>query len=113
IPGALLYTVSLQFLANSIESWFDVRVDSALEGAIKLAHSALENSLKDLGQKADAMANVLADKVSGSNVSTLNRLREQYGVEEATLVNGRGNVIAFSSLERVGLLPDLPTPNVL
>ena len=31
VPGLLVYTVSLQFLAKSIESWFDVRVERALE----------------------------------------------------------------------------------
>ena len=32
LPGALVYAVSVQFLGKSIESWFDVRVDRALEG---------------------------------------------------------------------------------
>ncbi|MES2353904.1 MAG: ATP-binding protein [Pseudomonadota bacterium] len=113
IPGALLYTVSFQFLAKSIESWFDVHVDGALEGGIKLGRSALENSLKDLNQKADTMANFLVDRKTGGDVAALNRLREQYGVEEATLFNSRGSVIAFSSSQRTGLLPDLPGPNIL
>ena len=36
VPGALLYGVSVQFLGKSIESWFDVRVDRALEGGLNL-----------------------------------------------------------------------------
>ena len=32
LPGALVYAVSVQFIGRSIESWFDVRVDRALEG---------------------------------------------------------------------------------
>ena len=28
VPGALVYTVSVQFLSKSIESWFDVKVDA-------------------------------------------------------------------------------------
>ena len=36
LPGALVYGVSLQFAVNSIESWFDVRVESALEGGLNL-----------------------------------------------------------------------------
>jgi nitrogen fixation/metabolism regulation signal transduction histidine kinase len=31
LPGLIVYAVSVQFLARSIESWFDVRVDAALE----------------------------------------------------------------------------------
>ncbi len=36
LPGALVYAVSVQFLGKSIESWFDVRVDRALEGGLNL-----------------------------------------------------------------------------
>ena len=36
VPGGLVYVVSLQFMAKSIESWFDVRVDNALEGGLSL-----------------------------------------------------------------------------
>ena len=31
------YIVSVQFLSRSIESWFDVRMDKALEGGLNLA----------------------------------------------------------------------------
>ncbi|HET7160775.1 MAG TPA: PAS domain-containing sensor histidine kinase, partial [Burkholderiales bacterium] len=30
LPGALIYGVSVQFLAKSIDSWFEVRIDKAL-----------------------------------------------------------------------------------
>src|ERR1700694_5783618 len=47
LPGALVYSVSVQFLNKSIESWFDVRVDKALEGALNLGRATLDNMLKD------------------------------------------------------------------
>jgi nitrogen fixation/metabolism regulation signal transduction histidine kinase len=112
IPGGLVYAISFQFLQRSIESWFNVRVDESLKGGINLARSALENSLKELGQKADVMAHALATS-QAVEAATLNRLREQYSVEEATLMTSRGKVIAQSSSEPIALLPDLPSPNVL
>ena len=45
--------------------------------------------------------------------ATLNRLREQHSVEEATLLTSRGRVIAQAGAEPVALLPDLPGPNLL
>ena len=36
VPGLVIYGVSMQFVVRSIESWFDVRVDAALEGGIGL-----------------------------------------------------------------------------
>ena len=41
VPGALVYTVSVRFLAKSIESWFDVRVDHALDGGLRLGRAAI------------------------------------------------------------------------
>ena len=55
IPGALVYTVSVQFLSKSIESWFDVKVDAALEGGINLGQSAIDQMLGELQSKARAI----------------------------------------------------------
>jgi nitrogen fixation/metabolism regulation signal transduction histidine kinase len=112
IPGGLMYAISFQFLQRSIESWFDVRVDESLKGGLKLAQTAMENSLKELEKKADAMATSLATS-QGIEAATLNRLREQHSIEEATLMTPRGRIIAQSGVEPVSLLPDLPSPDVL
>jgi nitrogen fixation/metabolism regulation signal transduction histidine kinase len=112
VPGGLVYAISFQFLQSSIESWFDVRMDKALEGGLNLARSSLDNSLRELGQKADGMAQSLAS-AQAVEPATLNRLREQYGVEEATLLNQRGKVIAFAGTDTISLQPDLPGANVL
>ena len=112
IPGGLVYAISFQFLQRSIESWFDVKVDDSLKGGINLARSALENSLKDLTQKAQAMAHSLAASQAIES-TTLNRLREQYSIEEATLLTSRGRIIAQAAAEPLSLLPDLPSPNAL
>jgi nitrogen fixation/metabolism regulation signal transduction histidine kinase len=112
VPGGLVYAISFQFLQRSIESWFDVRVDESLKGGINLARSALENSLKELNQKAEAMAHSLASS-QAIEATTLNRLREQHSIEEATLMTPRGKVIAQAGVEPVALLPDLPSANVL
>ena len=45
VPGGLVYAISFQFLQSSIESWFDVRMDKALEGGLNLARSTLDSSL--------------------------------------------------------------------
>src|SRR5258708_7436996 len=60
IPGGLMYAISFQFLQRSIESWFDVRVDESLNVGLRLAQNALQNSQKELGDKAESMANTLA-----------------------------------------------------
>jgi PAS domain S-box-containing protein len=112
IPGGLVYAISYQFLQRSIESWFDVGVDESLSRGLSLAQRVLQNSLKELTQKGEVMAQSLA-AAQGTEATTLNRLREQHSIEEATLMTSRGRVIAQSGIEPVALLQDLPSPNLL
>ncbi|HXF66274.1 MAG TPA: ATP-binding protein [Burkholderiales bacterium] len=108
VPGALIYGMSVQFLARSIESWFEVRVDKALESGLNLGRGVLDGMLRDLAARADAMALALSTRPPAEHLAALNALREQAGIEEATLFSERGRVLAFSGNERVGLLPELP-----
>jgi len=108
LPGALIYGMSVQFLARSIESWFEVRVDKALEGGINLGRGMLDTMLKDLAAKADAMALALSTRPPAEHLAALSALREQAGVQEATLFSEGGKVLAFAGNERVGLIPELP-----
>jgi nitrogen fixation/metabolism regulation signal transduction histidine kinase len=107
LPGALVYAVSVQFLNKSIESWFDVRVDKALEGGLSLARTTMENMLKDLTLKAGGMGQALVDASPSQQIAVLNTLREQMAVEEATLFHPDGRIIAFSVSEGSGLVPQL------
>ncbi|HET7728595.1 MAG TPA: ATP-binding protein [Usitatibacter sp.] len=112
IPGGMMYAISFQFLQRSIESWFDVRVDESLKGGIRLARNALENSLKELALKAETMSVALATSQAVEG-ATLNRLREQHSIEEATLLTSRGKVLAQAGADPVALLPELPSANLL
>lgn len=112
VPGTLIYAVSVQFLSRSIESWFDVRVDNALEGGINLGRSVLDAQLQDLVKKAESMALSLSDEPPTSHITTLNRLREQAGVQEATLFSARGQMLAYSGAE-TALLPQFPSTPIL
>jgi nitrogen fixation/metabolism regulation signal transduction histidine kinase len=112
LPGALVYGVSMQFAVKSIDSWFDVRVDAALEGGLNLGRSVLDTLQADLLAKARDVALDLGDAVLVSP-SRLNRLREQAGAQSATLLTLSGQVLASSSAEMGSVLPSLPAPGQL
>ncbi len=61
LPGVLIYVVSTQFLSRSIESWFDVRVDRALDSGLTLGRAALDNLKDDVSGKARSWALELSD----------------------------------------------------
>ncbi len=108
VPGVVVYAVSLQFVVRSIESWFDVRVDSALEGGIALGQNALDYLAGQVIDQADDM--VLALEGGGPvSPALLNRLREQAGVGSATVIAGNGQILATATDALSGLLPDLPS----
>ena len=105
VPGLLVYTVSLQFLAKSIESWFDVRVERALEGGLNLGRAALDVMLNELLLKAHVMALDLSETPRRDQAAALARLREQAYVEEAWLMTDGGQVLARASREPGKLVP--------
>ncbi|TAN53009.1 MAG: HAMP domain-containing protein [Betaproteobacteria bacterium] len=113
VPGALVYTVSVHFLVRSIETWFDVKVDAALEGGMNLGQAAIDQVLGELQVKGRAMALELADRTPGQLPLWLNRLREQAGVQEAVVVAASGRLLASASTELDKFVPDLPSPLAL
>jgi nitrogen fixation/metabolism regulation signal transduction histidine kinase len=113
LPGLIVYAVSVQFLTRSIESWFDVKVDAALEGGMNLGQQAIDQMLVELQGKARAMALELADAPPTQLVSQLERLRLQAGVYEAVVLSANGRLIAAATEEVAKLVPELPTPALL
>ncbi|MQY51790.1 HAMP domain-containing protein [Rhodocyclus tenuis] len=109
VPGALVYAVSVQFLTKSIETWFDVRVEKALESGLDLGRSALDYLLVDLSGKGRSMALELGDQPEGKRPAMLNRLREQAGVQSVALYSGSGQLLASSSSELASVRPPSPT----
>ncbi len=110
LPGALVYGVSVQFLGRSIESWFDVRIDRALEGALTLGQGALQDQLNETTNRARQMALALGENETGNLSARLNRLREQAGLYETAVYSQRGNLLVFSSESRLAMAPQAPPP---
>ncbi|MFA8389203.1 sensor histidine kinase EsaS [Burkholderia ubonensis] len=125
VPGGIIYIVSYQFVSRSIESWFDVNVETALTAGLNLGRGMLDASLSDLQTKARLMSDQLASADTNTNGTTLTllRLRDQFGVQDATIVepgrNGPGaapdlHIVAQASGNFAALIPDdLPTPLML
>ena len=112
LPGVLIYSISVQFLEKSIESWFDVKVDRALEGGLTLGQTILDNLLEELQKKAQVAALDLAEPASFP-LTVLNQLLIQSQIQEATLFNQEGKVIAFTSLDDAVLFPEIPNTEAM
>jgi nitrogen fixation/metabolism regulation signal transduction histidine kinase len=113
LPGALVYAVSVQFLGKSIESWFDVRVDRALEGGLNLGRNALDYLKQETVNKARQIALTLAEGGPGSVSTRLNRAAEQAGVFEAVLYSSTGGVLAVAGVGGSTAPPEPPAAQAL
>ncbi|MBL8406676.1 MAG: ATP-binding protein [Candidatus Accumulibacter phosphatis] len=113
LPGLLIYAVSVQFVTKSIETWFDVRVEKALEAGLNLGRSALDSLLEDLAVKGQAMALELGERSEVQRRLELNRLREQHGVQSVALFSTTGELLATATDELANRLPAQPAPEQL
>ena len=104
VPGLLVFTVSAQFLTRSIESWFDVRVEAALDRGLVLGRSALNYVLDDVGRKGRMVQDEVEALPDGVLPVRLERLREQLGLKEIAIFNrGNGQLLAFAGGDARGL----------
>lgn len=112
LPGALVYSVSMQFAVKSIESWFDVRVDNALEGGLALGRSVLEAQQSDLLDKGRGLSLDLGD-TDFVTATQMSRLRERANIMTLTLFAPNGQALVSATASDESLLPPLPTPTQL
>ncbi|MFZ4529180.1 MAG: ATP-binding protein [Undibacterium curvum] len=113
LPGSVIYMVSVTFVSRSIESWFDVKVESALDSGKNLGLSAMDFLLADLQSKARDMASELSTPSETPLSIHLSRLRERAQVQEVTIVNSRGRVVTSATQNVASLVPELPTADMI
>jgi len=101
VPGLILYGVSLQFVSRSIETWFDVQVESALEAGLELGRATLGASLQELQDEGRIVANQIQSMPNHASPAELtlllSRLRDQFGIQEITIFDGRQMVVATAA----------------
>lgn len=99
IPLMVLYFVSVSFLTKSIESWFNVRVESALEGGLNIGQKTLDLMRKDIELKSKSIGYSLSNFSEEKFYSILTDLREKFDIYEAMVLNEDNQIIALSSQE--------------
>jgi nitrogen fixation/metabolism regulation signal transduction histidine kinase len=113
LPGALIYTVSYQFVSRSIEVWFDARVQGALDAGLDLGRGTLEALVADLGAKTRVAADRLGENRGPPAPLAMERLREQLAAQEVALVGPAGQILVTAGGTAAGMVPERPTPAML
>ncbi|QWD93257.1 HAMP domain-containing protein [Polynucleobacter asymbioticus] len=117
VPGLILYGVSLQFVSRSIETWFDVQTESALEAGLELGRATLSSSLNELQDEGRIVADQiqrLPNNASPAELTLLlSRMRDQFGIQEITIFNGRQMIVATAASGALEAHAAAPSPETM
>ena len=108
LPGLLIYGVSYQFVSRSIESWFDVKVEGALDAGLNLGRATLDAMALDLANKTRQASTQMVEAPDSMAALSLERLRDQLGASDVVLWTSSGQVIASVGDSRFKINPERP-----
>jgi nitrogen fixation/metabolism regulation signal transduction histidine kinase len=116
VPGLILYGVSLQFVSRSIETWFDVKVESALESGLELGRVTLRVAQEEILAEGNYIAEQIAQVPPGTSSDQVGimtmKIRNQFGIQELSLFNIQRNMIFTSEPRPKKFLP-APSADVI
>ena len=112
-PVSLVFYFSLGFLGHGIDSWFDVRIERAMQDALDLSKSSLDLRMREQLKQVRAMAGGLEAVPDTIVLYNLIDMRERSGASDLTLLTQSGHVIASSSAEPTGIIPERPDESLL
>ncbi|WP_296756438.1 ATP-binding protein [Thioalkalivibrio sp.] len=113
LPATVVYYFSFKFLNEGVDSWFDVRVDGALEDALELSRSSLDLRVRQLSRETQEIMRQLEDMSEALVPLALNDVRAQLNAQELTLVGANNRIIASSTDSPIRRLPSPPGADIL
>jgi nitrogen fixation/metabolism regulation signal transduction histidine kinase len=112
-PVLVVYLFSLDFLHRGIDSWFDLRVEQALDDSLKLSRLSLDTRMRELLKQTNQMAKETSDISDAEMPFEIDELRTRTNAKEVTLMNRQGGVITSSSENTTSIIPDRPSDTIL
>ena len=116
VPGLILYGVSLQFVSRSIETWFDVKVESALNSGLELGRVTLRVAQEEILAEGNFIAEQIVLAPAGSTTEQIApmvmKIRNQFGIQEVSLFNMQRNLLLSSEVVPKKYLPP-PSADVI
>ncbi len=116
VPGLILYGVSLQFVSRSIETWFDVKVESALNSGLELGRVTLQVAQEEILAEGRFIAEQITQVPVGTSSDQVGamvmKIRNQFGIQEVSLFTAQRNLILSSEFRSKKFFPP-PSADVI
>ena len=112
-PVLIVYYFSLDFLHRGIDSWFDLRIEQALDDSLELSRLALDVRMRELLNTTEKIAEELSDTNDVELPSHIDQIRDRINADELTLLTRKGVIVVSSSEDTKSLVPDTPEETIL
>ncbi|MBM4201474.1 MAG: HAMP domain-containing protein, partial [Gammaproteobacteria bacterium] len=112
-PASIVFYYSMMFLQRSIDSWFDVRIDQAMDDALKLGQAAIDERIRAVVKQTEQGAKQLEQASLSEMALLLDEIRGASEESDLTVFSKQGRIIASSSPQPSLMIPDLPDAVVL
>ena len=112
-PVLIVYYFSLDFLHRGIDSWFDLRIEQALDDSLELSRLALDVRMRELLNTTEKIAEELSDTNDAELPSYVDQIRDRINADELTLLTRKGVIVVSSSEDTKSLVPDTPEETIL
>ncbi len=112
-PVLIVYYFSLDFLHRGIDSWFDLRIEQALDDSLELSRLALDVRMRELLNTTEKIAEELSDTNDGELPSHIDQIRDRINADELTLLTRKGAIVVSSSEDMKSLVPNTPEETIL
>ena len=107
-PVGIVYYYSMQFLLHGIDSWFDVKIDQAMQQSLELSKASLALHQRERLRETRELMAALDLSNASTAVIGLGDARAQSGATELTLMNPDGEVLGSSNVDPTDLVPVKP-----
>ncbi len=112
-PVLVVYYFSLQFLHRGIDSWFDVRIERALDDALELSRTSLESRMRELLKQSQLMAGEISAVDVERLPGVLEDARRLSGAAELSVIGPKGRIIASSNIDPTAIVPASPSDSIM
>lgn len=112
-PVSVVFYFSMGFLKRGIDSWFDVRMEKAMEDALELSRMSLDLMMRELLRRTRGMSDALVGVSVSSAMLMLNDLRQANDATELSLLSNNGLVLATSNDDTLTINPQRPDDSIL
>ena len=112
VSTTVVYSFSMHFLHRGINSWFDVKVEQALNDSLELSRTAFGIRMRTLLRQTRMMAGLLGELPPQDINHNLRELSKLSGAIELSLWTMDGQLITSSIENTVILIPSRPSETI-